>query len=99
MRQVVPMDNRSTDGADRFDEYEEKLDELNAGLLDAYAAGYAKALRDHDIDDVPFTNPDKIREWNYIKECSYYYWDGKQKPLKRWLREEFDIVADGGESA
>ena len=29
---------------DNFDAYEEKLDELNAGLLEAYAAGFSQAV-------------------------------------------------------
>lgn len=79
------------DGTEKWDQYEEKLDELNEGLLDAYAAGYAKAVEDFDIDEVPVTNADELREWRYIAECSYYFWDGRTKPLELWLREQFGI--------
>jgi len=89
------MPEESGAQTEQWQEYEEKLDELNAGLLEAYAAGYAKALEDYDVGDSPFTNPDQVRKSEHVQECHFYYWDGRVKPLKQWLREEFGIETVG----
>jgi len=86
---------------DDFEAYEEKLDELNDALLEAYAAGFAKAVETSDIDPGFDADPKQLKELEVIQESHFYYWDGRQKPLKGWLREQFlddeeDLVTDGG---
>lgn len=90
----------ATDGEQRdedFEAYEEKLDELTEGLLEAYTAGYQKAMRDYDAEP----DPERMDGSGYIAESHYYYWDGKTKPLEPWLRDLFlddeQLVTDGGE--
>jgi len=87
---VIPQ----TDGGQEpsegdFEGYEEKLDELNDGLLEAYAAGFAKAVETSDIDPEFDADARKLKEVPVIQESHFYYWDGRQKPLKAWLRQHF----------
>ena len=86
----------SQDTAEQWDEYEEKLDELNEGLLEAYAAGFAKAKEVYDIQKGP-SHPKNLMKTEGVSENHYYYWDGRTKPLEFWLREQFGI--DDGEDA
>ncbi|NHN50002.1 hypothetical protein G9464_20755 [Halostella sp. JP-L12] len=72
--------------------YEEKMDELWEGLLQAYTAGYKKAMRDFEVTD----EIEKYEDSEFIKDSHYHYWDGRTLPLEFWLREQFD-VNDGGE--
>jgi len=89
-----------TDGEETdVEQYEEKLDELNAGLLEAYAAGFAKGVEFSDADPGLNTDVNSLMEKEPVQE-SHYYWDGRRKPLKSWLRQEFGIeteVADDAE--
>ena len=70
--------------------YENKRDDLFAGLQEAYEAGYKKALEDLENTDEPPT-AEQIAGSDYIGECHYYYWDGRTLPLDPWLRAQFDI--------
>lgn len=81
------------DETDQFDEYEEKLDELNEGLLEAYAAGFSKAKEVYDITKGP-RDVQALMDTEGVSENHYYYWDGRTKPLLFWLREQFDIDSD-----
>lgn len=83
-----------TGGTGRWDEYEEKLDELNRGLLTAYAAGFAKAVETFDLGPNFSTDVDSLRDNRAVSESHYYFWDGRVKPLKHWLRKEFEIDAE-----
>lgn len=82
--------------ADPRSEYEKRLDELDEGLLEAFEAGYCKALEDLEpaIDGDP-PDPDAIKGSEYLAECSFYYWDGRVKPLERWL--EATLIDDEAE--
>jgi len=87
---------------EQFERYEKRLDQLNEATLEAYAAGFAKAVDAFDMDrDVP-TNPRELKQVEIIQESHYYYWDGKTKPLEPWLRELFlddeQLVTDGGDT-
>jgi hypothetical protein len=68
-------------------EFEKRMDELDEGLLEAFAAGYAKAMEHHDVDrDVDQVR--QLKQHDLIRESHFYYWDGRDKPLERWLRNE-----------
>lgn len=73
-----------------FEAYEDKLDELNEGLLEAYAAGFAKAKDVYDIDSGT-SDVQSLMKTKGVSESHYYYWEGRSKPLEFWLREQFDI--------
>lgn len=81
----------SEGGSERWDEYEEKLDELNRGLLTAYAAGFSQAVETFDLDPDFSTDVESLRENGAVAENHYYFWDGRTKPLEFWLREQFGI--------
>lgn len=81
------------DDADQWDAYEEKLDELNEGLLEAYAAGFSKAKEVYDITKGP-RDVQALMQTEGVSEHHYYYWDGRTKPLAPWLREQFGIDSD-----
>lgn len=76
--------------AEAFEAYEDKLDELNEGLLEAYAAGFAKAKEVYDITK-GWKDVQALMETEGVSEGHYYYWDGRTKPLAPWLREQYDI--------
>ncbi|ELZ96611.1 hypothetical protein [Haloferax sulfurifontis] len=82
---------------DAYDEYEAKLDAVREGLLEAYAAGYAKALRDHDVETSVDANAETLKEIGHITESNYYYWESRTLPLDGWLRDHFGV--DDGEGS
>jgi len=93
-----------SDESDPRTEYQRRLDELNEGLLEAFEAGYRTALTDvSERDTVPA--PEAVAGSEYLAQCSFYYWDGRIKPLERWLEatliddEDADIVYDPDEDA
>ncbi|MHC3382099.1 hypothetical protein [Haloarcula sp. H-GB5] len=69
------------------DTYEEKRDELNDGLLTAYAAGFRQAVETFDIDADFDTSVSELKQNDAISEAHYYFWDGRKKPLQFWLRD------------
>lgn len=81
---------------DNFQEYEEKMDRLNDGLLEAYAAGFAYAIEAYDIETGISTDVRDLKKHPALQENHYYYWDGRTKPLEFWLREQFNL--DTGDS-
>jgi hypothetical protein len=87
----------STSDMDQFDEYEKKLEELNEGLLRAYAAGFSLAVESLDVDPDFSTDVDSLMNNHAVIERHYYFWDGKVKPLELWLQEQFDILPDEDE--
>ena len=87
------MQNETSDGG--FDAYEEKMDELNEGLLEAYAAGFAQAVETFDVDAAFRTDVESLRKNGAVQESHYYHWHGQAKPLEFWLREQFGL--DGRE--
>jgi len=74
-----------------FQMFEKKLDELNDGLLEAYAAGFSQAVETFDIDPNFSTDADSLKKNGVLQEAHYYYWDGRVKPLVNWLHEEFEV--------
>ncbi|EMA01803.1 hypothetical protein C437_15326 [Haloarcula vallismortis ATCC 29715] len=93
--------SENTDSDGRTGDYEQKRDELNEGLLEAYAAGFAKAKEVYDIERGA-TDVRTLMQIEAITESHYYYWDGRTKPLTHWLRDQFDLdddqlVTDGGQ--
>jgi hypothetical protein len=82
---------------DNFDAYEEKLDELNEGLLEAYAAGFSQAVETFEVDADFSTDVTSLQQNGAVQESHYYYWDGRTKPLKFWLREQFGVDASDTE--
>ena len=78
------------DDTERWDEYEEKLDELNEGLLKAYAAGFAKAKEVYDIEKGP-SDHRELMQTEGVLESHYFFWDGRTKPLEFWLLEQFGL--------
>lgn len=78
-------------------EFEEKMDELNEGLLRAYAEGYSDALDDHDVELEDDTSPSALMDNSYIQESSYYVWDGRSKPLEHWLEDTLGEDGDADE--
>lgn len=81
----------SENDTERFDEFEEKMDELNDGLLEAYAAGFAKAVETFDVDPEFSTRVSNLKKNKTLAENHYYYWEGRPKPLRYWLREQFEL--------
>jgi hypothetical protein len=83
-----------TDGEQTaLQQFEEKQDELNEALLEAYAAGYAQAIGDHEIAEPHFEAADfrELKQAEYIQKQHYYFWDGRTKPLALWLPEQFGL--------
>jgi len=76
-----------TDRTEHFEAYEGKRDELKSGLLEAYTAGYIKALKDFDASP----EPEKYEGSEFLQKSHYYYWDGRTLPLEPWLREQFGL--------
>ncbi|MDS0258540.1 helix-turn-helix domain-containing protein [Haloarcula sp. S1CR25-12] len=79
----VPEDNFEDD------EDESKIDELNDGLLEAFAAGFSQAVETFDIDADFDTSVSALKDNDALAEHHWYYWDGRSKPLEYWLRAEF----------
>lgn len=86
------------DQHDDFEAFEEKMDELNDGLLSAYAAGFQKALEVYDIHPDIETDLKSLKNHRGLSEDHYYFWDGRTKPLEFWLREQFGLD-NGGEDS
>jgi hypothetical protein len=82
------MSEEKTDEQVQFEEFEIKMDELNKGLLEAYAAGFAKAAETFEGPDL---DPSGLMDNTKIQEQHYHYWDGRTKPLEYWLRDEFGL--------
>lgn len=74
-----------------LDDYEEKMDELNRGLLEAYAAGFSKAVEAFEVDADFRTDVESLCKNGAIQESHFYHWDGKSKPLELWLKEQFEV--------
>jgi len=68
--------------------WEEKMDELNGGLLKAYAAGFSQAVETFDVETDINTDVDALTNNEAIQMQHYYFWDGRSKPLELWLKEE-----------
>jgi hypothetical protein len=83
-----------SDADDPRTEYQRRLDALEEGLLEAFEAGYCKALADADEADGELPAPETVRGSEYLAECSFYYWDGRVKPLVPWLKA---TLTDSGE--
>lgn len=90
------MSEESTSGTEQFDEFEAKLEEMNEGLLEAYAAGFSLAVETFDVDPEFSTEIEDLMRNEGVAERHYYYWDGRSKPLELWLHDQFEI--DGGQS-
>ena len=65
--------------------WEERMDELNDGLLEAYAAGFSQAVETFDLDPDFDTDPAALKDNEKVQEAHFYYWDGRTKPLELWL--------------
>jgi len=76
-----------TDGGS-IEAVEAKIDELNDGLLEAFAAGFSQAVETFGIDANFNTAVSALTENDALVEQHWYYWDGRSKPLEYWLREE-----------
>jgi len=74
--------------------FEEKMDELNDGLLEAYAAGFSKAVETFDVEPDFSTDVESLKSNGAVQEAHYYYWDGRVKPLVLWLEDKFGVSAD-----
>lgn len=79
--------------------YEKRFDELNEGLLKAYAAGFSKALETFDVQVDFDTDPESLQENRFVTESHYYFWDGRLKPLELFLRDQFDLDENEGRPA
>jgi len=90
-------DAQCVDATERFDEFVERLDELNDGLLEAYAAGFSQAVETFDIDADFDTSVSGLKKNGAVAENHYYYWEGRSKPLELWLREQFRLDEPGGD--
>lgn len=73
-------------------EEENRVDELHDLLIESFAAGYAKAVDDHDVD----VEAEDVAEIGYVKGCGYYHWEGRYTDLEHWIRQQFD-EGDGGD--
>jgi len=82
----MPMSDESD-----YDDYEEKWDELTAGLRESYAAGYAAAIEDLDVDVDFEATASNLKNTDHIAERHYYYWDGRVKPLELWLQDHYGV--------
>ncbi|MWG36219.1 hypothetical protein [Halomarina oriensis] len=87
------------DDTEDYAEYEARCDELNEGLLKAYAAGFSKALETFDVQVDFDTDPESIQENRFVMESHYYFWDGRLKPLKLFLRDQFHLDEDDDRAA
>ena len=77
-----------------IENFEEKIDELNDGLLEAYAAGFSKAVETFDVDPDFSTDVESLKNNGAVQEAHYYYWDGRVKPLVHWLKDEFEVSGE-----
>jgi hypothetical protein len=75
---------------DSIEAFEDKMDELNEGLLEAYCAGFSEAVETFDVDTDRSTDVRSLKRSELLQQKHYYYWDGRSMPLERWLSEEFD---------
>ena len=77
------MVGHTTDGIEKR---EQAIDYLYSDLLEAYAAGFAKAAEAFDTD----LETGDLRNNDIISECHFYYWDGRTPSTEFWIHEEFD---------
>lgn len=75
---------------DELEAYQDKLDELHDGLLEAYAAGFAKAKEVYDISEGP-DDAQLLMQTEGVSASHYYYWEGRTLPLEFWIREQFTL--------
>lgn len=75
---------------DLTDAYQAKMDELNDGLLEAYAAGFAKAKETYGVERGP-NDVQALMQTEGVSSSHFYYWDGRSKPLEFWLRDQFGL--------
>jgi len=76
-----------------YEAYEERVDELQNALFEAYCAGFAKAAETYG--DKEFVVPQLMRS-DELGESHFYYWDGRTLPLREYLEQQHGIR--GGES-
>lgn len=72
--------------SDDAEKREQAIDYLYTDLLEAYAAGFAKAAEAFDTE----VDTGDLRNNDIVAECHFYYWDGRTPTTELWLEEVFD---------